>query len=66
MKYIIVIRGVLGEEYESIKRDITNQCGVNGFHIPIFVYLPASEPEIEIVWTDAEIHLKHLEMINKL
>ncbi len=63
MKYIIVIRGVHGEEYEGIREDIARQCKANKYPLPVFAYLPDSEPAIEIVWIDAEMELKHLEMI---
>lgn len=65
MKFIIVIKGVLIEKYEDIRKDIIAQCKLADYPIPIFAYLPADEPAIEIVWTDAEMELKHLEMIGK-
>lgn len=65
MKFIIVIRGVHLEEYEGIIGDITKQCVAAGYPVPVFAYLPADEPAIEIVWTDAEMELKHLKMISE-
>jgi len=66
MKFIIVIKGVDEEMYEGITRDITTQCKIAGYPIPIFAYLPSyTEEAIEIVWTDPEMELKHLEMISK-
>ncbi len=64
MKFIIVIRGVRREEYVNIRNDISEQCKVAGYPIPIFAYLDGDEEAIEIVWIDAEMELKYLEMIN--
>lgn len=64
MKYIIVIRGVGEDYYESIRNDITSQCKSLGYPIPVFAYLPdRTQMAIEIVWTSEEMELKHLQMI---
>lgn len=66
MKFIIVIRGmIILEQYESIRQDISQQYEAAGYPKPIFACLPGDEPAIEIVWTDAEMELKHLGMIGE-
>lgn len=67
MKFIIVIKGVDSDYYSEISADIERQCRKFNYSIPVFAWLPGNEPSIEVVWTDSEMELKHLEMItNKL
>lgn len=65
MDFIIVIRGVMVNEYLAIRQDITTQIKDLGLSIPVFAHLPGEESGIEIIWTNPEMELEHLSMINK-
>jgi len=55
MKYIIVIKGVMYQEYQQIREDLIIQIKSIGWQVPLFCHLPSDYADIKVVWLNEDI-----------